>query len=62
MRGSMLRLERRCWWCNARLMAVSHAEVEDARQSPPAVVWVHRQCEAETREYFRRTTAQESKR
>lgn len=42
--------QRLCWWCNRRLMAVSHALVE-GRQ-------VHKMCEDAARRSFATITAQ----
>lgn len=48
-------LKRSCWWCNKKLMAVSHAEVV---MPDGNVVWVHKVCEAPTRNNFKPVTAQ----
>lgn len=48
-----LKLNRNCWLCNKPLMAVSHAEVA----TPDGIVWTHKVCEKDTRDYFRRETA-----
>lgn len=48
------RADRLCWLCNGRLMNATHAEVE----TPNGPVQVHHQCVHDTREYFRKITAQ----
>ncbi len=50
----MRTVERTCWWCGKKLMAVSHAEVKDRDGN---VVRVHVQCEVATRESMRDYTA-----
>jgi hypothetical protein len=47
-------LNRSCWLCGRKLMAISHAEIE----TPNGLVWVHKICEYATREHFRKLTAQ----
>lgn len=49
-------LNRSCWWCGHKLMAVSHAEVKtpDGKHT----LWVHKMCAANTRGYFKPVTAQ----
>ena len=50
-----LELVRKCWWCNKRLMKVSHAEVT----TPDGhTLLVHKACEANTRAQFKHVTAQ----
>lgn len=43
---------RLCWWCNTRLSRVSHAVVEGRL--------VHKICEKEARESFRKITASDN--
>lgn len=50
-----LTLDRTCWWCGNKLMAISHAEVENPDGQ---VVWVHKTCEPNTRNFFKIMTAQ----
>jgi len=47
----MKTLKRTCWWCDRRLMAVSHGTTKDGR-------WVHKCCLAEADESLRYLTAQ----
>jgi len=45
----MQTLNRSCWWCGKKLMAVAHAEVCNEMGQ---VVWVHKVCEADARRYL----------
>lgn len=47
----MQKLKRKCWWCNGRLMAVSHAVTKTGQ-------WVHKVCLPDAEEDMRRLTAQ----
>lgn len=50
------KLNRGCWWCGKKLMAVSHAEVKtpDGRHT----LWVHKVCVSDTKKYFTFPAAQ----
>lgn len=54
MKGALTQLNRRCWWCMGKLMAISHAEVPDRDGN---LVWVHKCCAEKARESFRDYTA-----
>jgi hypothetical protein len=50
----MRKRERLCWWCNARLSSISHAEIAD---HDGRKVLVHKVCERDAKAYVKPVTA-----
>ena len=53
---SLQTIKRTCWWCDQRLMASGHAEV----QVHDGVVWVHKVCVESVKNYMLKITARPS--
>ena len=47
----MLTTNRRCWWCNGKLMAVSHAVLSNG-------CWTHKVCQKAAERELKQLTAQ----